>query len=556
MDVLKRAGGVLEALKGVALPASAPARGARRLPPAVRWLLHGLVLAAVLGGLWWVQRRFDLDRFLRLPSPAARGLWLPLLFVTAYALCWTGYWLWLLLGTEQEGAVFPEIDQAWGEAVRALDQAGVDLTASPLFLVLGRPRQGEEPLFQGVQPRLLVGGAPRRADAPLRVYANREGVYVGALSSSLLGRQAALLAEAPPAGPPGGDPAGGAAGLGSDDGEGFSTFGLASVRASREVEEILARARAEGRGVGQLLEEEKRAIGLLTAAEAAAEGEGEGAAGARVWLLKDRAEADSYAARLRHLCRLIARERQPFCPINGILLVVPIAAGQADEATTQVGMAAQRDLAEARQALGVACPVFALVCDLETLPGFQELIARLPEEQRDRRLGQRFPLVPDVEPSEVAGMIERGVEHIGNRLLPNLVSTLWRVESSGGGPGWTAPEVLQGNTELYRLLGGVRDCQKRLARVLTRAALPEGAPPAMLGGCYLAGTGPDPARERAFAPGVFRRLIESQDFVAWAPEAVARDRAYRRWTRAGYVGLAAVVASCLAAIAYALSVTP
>ena len=56
------------------------------------------------------------------------------------------------------------------------------------------------------------------------------------------------------------------------------------------------------------------------------------------------------------------------------------------------------------------------------MPGFRALTERLPESQRDRRMGQRFPLVPDLEPSSIAGMIESGVQQIGNRLIPNLVS--------------------------------------------------------------------------------------------------------------------------------------
>ena len=48
-----------------------------------------------------------------------------------------------------------------------------------------------------------------------------------------------------------------------------------------------------------------------------------------------------------------------------------------------------------------------------------------------------------------------------------------------------------------------------------------------------------PARCRfSFVPGVFRRLTESQDLVAWTPETVWRESRYLRWTRQGYVALA------------------
>jgi len=156
----------LLAIGGVFLPMLSAPRDARRIHPALRWALHALALALVVGLLWFIQRRLDLDRHLRLPHPALRGLWLPLIFLVLYALGWVGRWLWNLLGPEQESSMFPDIERAWREAVRALDQAGIDLTASPLFLVLGRPSRGEESLFQGIQPRLIVNGAPRGADAP------------------------------------------------------------------------------------------------------------------------------------------------------------------------------------------------------------------------------------------------------------------------------------------------------------------------------------------------------------------------------------------------------
>ena len=37
-------------------------------------------------------------------------------------------------------------------------------------------------------------------------------------------------------------------------------------------------------------------------------------------------DRERYAARLRHLCRLIKRDRLGFCPINGILVLLPVSA--------------------------------------------------------------------------------------------------------------------------------------------------------------------------------------------------------------------------------------
>ena len=56
--------------------------------------------------------------------------------------------------------MFPDISEAWEQGGRALNQAGIDLTEVPLFLVLGKPRAAEEALFTGGQLQLAVKQAP------------------------------------------------------------------------------------------------------------------------------------------------------------------------------------------------------------------------------------------------------------------------------------------------------------------------------------------------------------------------------------------------------------
>ena len=62
--------------------------------------------------------------------------------------------------------------------------------------------------------------------------------------------------------------------------------------------------------------------------------------------------------------------------------------------------------------------------------------------------------------------------------------------------------------------------------------------PLLLGGCYLAGTGGQPPLEQAFAAGVFRLLLEHQNFVSWTDAGFAEEARYRRLTVMSYVGAA------------------
>src|SRR5262249_46582605 len=90
-------------------------------------------------------------------------------------------------------------------------------------------------------------------------------------------------------------------------------------------------------------------------------------------LLKNAEEIERHLARLNYLCEKIAQTRRPYCPLNGILLLVPWAATESEAVAHPVGHLCQRDLEVIRTVLRVHCPVFALVCDLEREMGFREL---------------------------------------------------------------------------------------------------------------------------------------------------------------------------------------
>ena len=68
----------------------------------------------------------------------------------------------------------------------------------------------------------------------------------------------------------------------------------------------------------------------------------------------------------------------------------------------------------------------------------------------------------------------------------------------------------------------------------------------MLSGVYFAATGPD-AADRAFAAGVLKELLLSQNLVAWTPTASARERDAGRTAVLGY---AAVMLAAAALVAF------
>jgi hypothetical protein len=518
-------------LAGLIIPFLAKAGDFRGVAPGVLRFLGILLLIAILFLLWGVNWKFDLSPNVLAPYPVLSDFFLPIIGFLVYIIIWLGWWLWRLLGPEAEESDFPDIDQAWDEAVRALEKAGVDLREVPLFLVLGRPMGTEAALFEGAQLQLKVANVPIREGAPLHVFANRDGIYVTCAGASLLGRQAAILAGEADSGPGAAldSPFAGAAG-GDDI---FKT--LQPKGRLKEVQSVLERAREQGRKPDQLTEEEKQEIRLLIAQEE--QEHAQKAVKPRPLLLKHPEEIQRLTARLKRLCRLIVRDRHPYCPVNGVLLLVSLAATDRKEDAEQTGAICQHELSAVRQGLQVHCPLIALVCDLETVPGFHEFIERFPAEQRQRRVGLRFPLAPDLAEGEsVLELVDRGVQWICSTLFPTWIYKLFRVEVSGREE---LASVVRRNTRLYQLLCQVRDRRKRLGSILVRGLATEQRPAWAIGGCYLASTSRDVIREQAFVPGVFRRLTENQNYVSWTGEAINEEENFQRWTRYGYAGVVA-----------------
>src|SRR5438093_505000 len=154
----------IRAWVGLVLPVFATAADFRHWP---RWawrVIHLLIVVGVLVGLYFVNEYFKVGTLLLTHRPELQRFYLPIVFLLLYALSWLGYWLWRLLGEEGEAADFPDVDDAWREAVAKLDEKGIGLADAPLYLILGRPAAGEDAFFQAAeQPRAGRAEAARGA---------------------------------------------------------------------------------------------------------------------------------------------------------------------------------------------------------------------------------------------------------------------------------------------------------------------------------------------------------------------------------------------------------
>lgn len=503
--------------KGIALP-TAKLGDQRKLGAVIRWTLHFALLAAVLVGLGLLNWYCGLDRLIRAPWALLRAAWLPLVFLQLYVAGWFVWWLSRILRTRPEGSEWPDVDAAWKEATLSLERAGIDLQNVPVYLIVGRPAGTMRSLFDAAEVPLSVPQSPRNPNAPLHVFANSEAVYVTCAETSLLGRHASILQEHAAS-----REAAASNHTGQDDLDDFAGFsddgpGLGQGKVGSDTEESLQSA------VAMLVQEEPAPKPAPLPATPLP----------RPSLLEQGDVLERTTSRLRHLCTLIARDRQPYCPVNGLLVLLPFAASDDELTSGQTAVLLERDLATIRESLEVRCPLITLVCDLETTPGGRELLKRFPEDQRHRRLGVSFPMLAQCDSENNPEMIRKGVRWTCQGLIPPLVYRLARIRSQQGGAGDEESRI---NRQLYRLVTQLRRRQSRLERILTRALCPDQESSWMPTGCYLAATGEDAVRGQGFAGGIFPQLVQVQNHVAWTRDALADDRTCRRLAVLGYVAL-------------------
>jgi hypothetical protein len=543
--LLSLAEGLLRRLKAMSrrilillLPFWAKASDYQAWGPRLRWFVRILILTVFFIGFTWLQYYLTEVRPIISEPAWLRGwvvlkrFWLALLVDLVFLFLWIGWWVWKLWTEEVEESPFPDIDAAWAEAVHALERAGIRISEAPLFLVLGRPATGEPNLFRASKVEWKID-VPEKEEAPIHVYANRDAIFVSCAGASLLGEYAALLAAA------------------KETTSDLPEAGGGNSRIDQSASNVMATLGPEGRAqlIGEILAEAERAQRPLNdgedqllkylgyAPEAAPASAA--AKGAAASLFRDAQAIERLTARLQHLCRLIVRDRRPYCPANGLLLLVPFG-GTEEKKATETATFCQRDVAAVREVFQMYFPCVALVTDMEKAVGFGEFTKRFPAGARDKRLGQSFPWVPDVDPAKLPQTLENGIGWVCHSLLAFWIFKFFQLENSGD----KFTEVVRRNAEIFELMAQMGLRHKDLSRIVLQALAPERTPLLLFGGCYLAGTGRK-TQEQAFLHGVFEKMIKGkkgevpmQNLVYWTEQALQEDRAYHRRATLGWWSVA------------------
>ena len=256
-------------------------------------------------------------------------------------------------------------------------------------------------------------------------------------------------------------------------------------------------------------------------------------------LLKKTEEAERYQRRLRYLARRIARDRAPFCPLNGLLLLLPFACNRKTWMPVQLASVCQsRSASPYDGAKRITCPVIVLVTDLETAPGYPALRASLDADRRTRLFGQELPLLPDLKTEELPRMLSGSLRHF-THALSQWVFRLFRVEKSGLE---SSAACSAGNGQLFELLEAIRRREEALGeRVLARVLVADPPLEFLLGGFYFAATGGNAEQDQAFPRRASSSNLCKIKTLSHGPEDAAteeRNPGTGGWTTYGYAALA------------------
>jgi hypothetical protein len=495
-----------------------PFKADRAIAPALLWVVWIFLDLAVLVVLYIVNDHFEFTGAVRLPRVLASALWLRQFYlpIVGQLLILTGvvlYWLYLLWFAPVDASAYPDIDEAWQEGLRALAYAGIQPGQVPLFLVLGRPAGTEDQLFEAAGLKLVVAPTPANPRAPVRLCADREGVYVTCRGASVLGKLAAVLALD--------DVAQGATAELAESADALDKTHDASGKEQDLLD--LLRTSAGQQGSPRIQRALRRAaLGRALGHD----------------LLADASEIAHCQARLTHLCRLIIRDRAPYCAANGILLVLPFAGTETPAEAQLTAQAVQEDLAIARQGLKLDCPLVVLLADMEQVAGFTEFIQRQPQRELGNRRGCGFPMMTRLPSAKVVEQVVQSVAWICSTYMPDSIYRLFGTETAAKPDGEAS---LAGNARLVLLLDELHSLVEPLSSIVEQAMAPPHEDLLRYSGCYLAATG---ARDsQAFVAGVFQKMLKEQNCVSWTSHAVAEDAHNRTW--ANYY---AVAASLLAVV--------
>lgn len=393
---------------------------------------------------------------------------------------------------------YPDIDDAWKAGLQALRDQGIELSRTPLFLVIGAGAESFSNQFHSAA-RLAtrvegVSSGPR----PIQWFADSDYIFLhvsGASSLSQLAKNR-LKADAPAA-----------AGGNKSTPNYMQTIrgdSPASSPASPSVSKVSASPAVTPAKPAP-------ANYLRTLVPGASELPNEPAP-VRAEITQH--ELDLYADRLEYVCGLLRKNRYPVCPINGVVTLLPF--DSVEHFHDQAQLALHHDLKTVGSQTGMRFPVTTLVTGIENEIGFKELMRRFSKEETERgRLGSKYGNGDTDVWTPVT--VERA-RHLAKSACRNIEDNIRQF--------FGREDALQrpGNGKLFTLLSKIRGAFGNRIETLCSNGLVESS--AMIVGCYFVALGEQPGQQGFLESVVREKVIGNRGKLAWNPRVIKENQGF------------------------------
>lgn len=457
--------------------------------------------------LWLITRKTGLEANINAPIGWIRPYWLVLIFWISILATQVTRGLIQLLRADPAEQMFPEIQRTWEHACKSMAVIGIHPSDLPIFLVLWQRESEGAFLFDSQQLRLRNIRLPGEINQPFHVDVSDSAIFVVCdqvcLTGALAGRLKQKLEKKQLA----------------------SSSGQSKAAAANVPPSLLGISHSEtkeaggGRNWAELLGDgAEPAIHLENNADI---------------LISSQDELEEMTRKLGFLCSLISRSREPYCAVNGILVVLPVAIGESEKLTSYAIEMADIDMRVIREATGIDLPFAVLGTQIETIQGFGHVISRVDDAAKARHLGLALPTRFDMKPEEWTNQIDRSLKWYERSVLTSLfMKNIFQMDPENVRPG-ESPRVclIRENHEAFRFMQILCRCWSNLSKTSVRLGeshIRRYQSNPRFAGLFLTGLDQHGAGPYVFMRDVIKHLVNQQSSLAWTPQALQRDRTYRQ----------------------------
>ena len=423
---------------------------------------------------------------------------------------------------------WPQIEQAWDDAVSAMDAEGLDIGAIPIVVVTGTTPQSEAQLMQASGFHWKAIAPDPGEPSPIRVYGSHDGIFLCCTGASALSAQVDLARQSSPT-----PAAGSAVGSATPAARGTMMPGdiaaAAAPNAGPAVPSETPTPEATGgtlRSVVSVLR--TLAPGALGALGSSRTAQAKSSREVRILYGFSR---DSHRSQMRYIGELLRRDR-PHCPLNGLLEIVPLDWSNYVSQSAELGTSAVIDREALAESSLISVPSVVAFSGCDELTGFNAFFERSQAMQpalAKSRAGVRMPGAAKLNPDASGFAASQLIDWFR---------------------GWTYAVYAQDldgsrNTDIYRLLCELQDRRHGLDMIL-RGMYPSAdredhnSDGSRLFGVYTLAQG-DTDDTQAFVTGVFAKLLQQQNDVIVPRRVILKDKRLRKIATAVF----AVAASLL-----------